>query len=84
MIKTVVGIDGMMCSHCEAHMNEAIRNHFNVKKVSASHTAKNAEILSEEALDEEKLKQVITETGYTFISCTAEPVEKKGFFSRKK
>ena len=84
MIKTVVGIDGMMCSHCEAHMNEAIRNNFDVKKVSASHTAKNAEILSEEALDVEKLKQVVADTGYTFISCTSEPVEKKGFFSRKK
>ena len=76
MIKTTVGIDGMMCNMCEAHMNEAIRNNFKVKKVSASHTAKNAEILSEEALDEEKLKQVVEETGYTFISCTSEPVEK--------
>ena len=38
MIETTVKIDGMMCSMCESHVNDAIRNHLNVKKVSASHS----------------------------------------------
>ena len=34
MIKTTVGIDGMMCGMCESHVNDAIRKSFDVKKVS--------------------------------------------------
>ena len=37
MIKTLVGIDGMMCDMCEAHMNDLFRNHFDIKKVKSSH-----------------------------------------------
>lgn len=33
MFRTVVKIDGMMCGMCEAHINDAIRRNFNVKKV---------------------------------------------------
>ena len=28
MVKTTLGIDGMMCGMCESHMNDAIRNIF--------------------------------------------------------
>lgn len=53
MIKTTVGIDGMMCGMCESHVNDAIRKSFDVKKVSSSHSKKKTEIISEEAIDEE-------------------------------
>lgn len=33
MVKTIVGIEGMACGMCEAHVNEAVRNAFQVKKV---------------------------------------------------
>ena len=35
MFKTTVGIEGMMCGMCEAHVNDAIRKAFDVKKVKA-------------------------------------------------
>ena len=38
MIKYTLKIDGMMCGMCEAHINEAVRAAFKVKKVSSSHT----------------------------------------------
>ena len=38
MFRTVVKIDGMMCGMCEAHINDAIRRNFNVKKVKSSHS----------------------------------------------
>lgn len=38
MVKTTLGIDGMMCGMCESHMNDAIRNNFDVKKVTSSHS----------------------------------------------
>lgn len=79
MIKTTLGIDGMMCGMCESHMNDAIRNNFKVKKVNSSHTNKTTEIISEGQLDEDKLKQVVADTGYTMTSVNTEEYEKKGF-----
>ena len=63
MVKTTLGIDGMMCGMCESHMNDAIRNNFDVKKVTSSHSKKQTEVISEEALDEGKLKDVVEKTG---------------------
>lgn len=82
MVKTTVGVEGMMCGMCENHVNEAVRRAFGdaVKKLSSSHGKKRTEIISEEALDEEKLKETINATGYTVISVAQEPYEKKGFF----
>ncbi|MFR2011381.1 MAG: heavy-metal-associated domain-containing protein [Christensenellales bacterium] len=79
MIKTTVGIDGMMCGMCESHVNDAIRKSFDIKKVSSSHSKKKTEIISEEAIDEDKLRAVIDETGYTVLSVDSEPYKKKGF-----
>ena len=79
MIKTTVGIDGMMCGMCESHVNDAIRKSFDVKKVSSSHSKKKTEIISEEAIDEDKLRAVIDETGYTVLSGDSAPYKKKGF-----
>ena len=68
MVKTVVKIDGMMCGMCEAHVNDAIRNNFQVRKVKASKRKKEAIVTSEQALDVDKMKGVIDGTGYTFLS----------------
>ena len=81
MIRTTLQIDGMMCGHCEAHVNDTIRQAFPVKKVESSHTKKAPVILSEEPLDEEKLRAVLAQTGYTLGEIRTEPYEKKGLFS---
>ena len=81
MIRTTLQIDGMMCGHCEAHVNDTIRQAFPVKKEESSHTKKETVILSEEPLDEEKLRAVIAQTGYTLGEIRTEPYEKKGLFS---
>lgn len=84
MVKTTVKIDGMMCGMCEAHINDCIRNNFKVKKVSSSHSKKQCVILSEAGLDWDSLKDAINKTGYTFVSLSEEPYEKKGLFSSLK
>ena len=61
MIKTTLGIEGMMCGMCESHINNAIRNNFKVKKVNSSKNNGQTEIISEELLDKNKLKEVIEE-----------------------
>ena len=67
MNKIIVKIDGMMCSMCEAHINDVIRKNFNVKKVKANRKKKEALIESEELLDKDKIKEVINATGYEVI-----------------
>ena len=51
MVKTVLKIDGMSCSMCEAHMNEVIRNNFKVNKVSSSASSGETVIISDAELD---------------------------------
>ena len=70
LIKTVVGIDGMMCGMCESHINDAIRNHFTVEAVHSSHKKRETVIISREAIDEDELCKVIEETGYKVTSYT--------------
>ena len=83
MIKTTLKIDGMMCSMCEEHINDVIRKAVpDAKKVSASHTKGEASFLTEDAVDEQLLKDAIAATGYECLSVTAEPYEKKGWFKR--
>ena len=79
MIKTTLKIDGMMCGMCESHINTAIRNNFKVKKVNSSHSAGETEIISDEPLDEDRIKSVIGETGYTLKGISSEEYEKKKF-----
>ena len=79
MIKTTLKIDGMACGMCESHINDAVRNRFRVKKVTSSYKTGITEILSEEAPDEQQLKETISATGYKVLSVETAPYEKKGF-----
>lgn len=64
LVKTTLKIDGMMCTMCESHINEAIRQSFKVKKVKSSHTNGTTIIISKHRLDENLLKETIAKTGY--------------------
>lgn len=81
MIKTTIKITGMACTMCEAHINEAVRNAFSVKKVKSSHSKGEAVILSEEPSDEAVLRKTIEATGYTTGEMTSVPYKKNGLFS---
>ena len=78
MIQITLKIDGMMCGMCESHINDAVRKDFPVKKVTASHSKGTCVILSEEPLDEAKLRDTIDATGYTLLDIQSQPYEKKG------
>lgn len=80
MFKTTLQIDGMMCAICESHINDAVRNSFQVKKVTSSHKKGTCEIVSEEPLDEGALRAAISDTGYLVLGVTTEPYAKKGLF----
>ena len=80
MKKTTIGIDGMMCGMCESHINDLIRQNFNVKSVKSSHTKKETVVISETELDEEQLRSAVAKAGYTVTSVSTEEYCKKGLF----
>lgn len=84
MIETIVKVDGMMCGMCEGHINDAIRSHFQVKKVSSSHSKGQTVIRSQEALDQAQLRQAIDATGYKVLDVVSRPVEKRGLLGHLK
>ena len=78
MFETIVTVDGMMCGMCESHINDAIRKDFPVKKVTSSHGKGTCVVLSDDALDETRLRDTIDATGYTLLNVQSQPYEKKG------
>ena len=80
MIRTTVRISGMICGMCEAHINDAVRAAFPVKKVTSSRAQGTTVILSEQPLSQEKLRQAIAATGYIVLGVEEEIMpEKKRF-----
>ena len=80
MMKITLKIDGMMCSMFASHINDCIRKNFNIKKLKTSNRKGESEILSETIIDEDKIRKVISDTGYTLISIKQEDYMKKGLF----
>ncbi len=73
----------MACGMCEAHINDAIRQNFDIKKTESSHTKGETVVVSGEPLDEAALRRVIENTGYEVKSIESGAMpEKKGFFSK--
>jgi len=81
MFRIILGVEGMACGMCEAHINDAIRNAFTVKKVTSSHAKKQTVIISPSELPEEELRSAIKAAGYEVVSVSCEPYEKKGLFT---
>ena len=79
MVKITLEIDGMACGMCESHINEMIRDKFDVKKVTSSYKKGKTEIVAEYSLKEKELIEAIAETGYKVLDVKTEPYEKKGF-----
>ena len=59
MIQTTIGIDGMMCEMCEAHINDAIRRSFAVKSAKSNRKKKQCVVVSDEPLDEAKVRELV-------------------------
>lgn len=79
MVKITVQVQGMACGMCEAHINDALRAAFRIKKVSSSHRKGMTEIVAETELDLAKVKATIEQAGYDVTDMQSAPYEKKGF-----
>ncbi len=80
MYKTIAKVDGMRCGMCESHVNDVVRRNFDVKKVNASHAKGEVVIVSEQPVDEQKLRFAVGEQGYVVGTVTSEEYKQKGLF----
>ena len=77
MNKYILGIDGMKCGMCEAHVQNIINKNLKVKKVKASHTKNELIVICEDELNEEYFHNIIDPTGYIIKSFKKEEAIKK-------
>ena len=64
-LKTVtVGVEGMMCNNCKAHVEKAILALKGVKSAEASVENKNVVVVAKESLSDDVIKNAILAAGY--------------------
>lgn len=81
MNRTVIKIEGMACTMCEAHICDTIRKVVpGAKKLSASHKKGEASFLTEGEVDLASLHTAIDKTGYRYLEGRTEPYVKRGLF----
>lgn len=86
MYKTILKVDGMSCGMCEAHVNDAVRNSFDIKSIKSSHKKGITEIITKDMPDVESFSNAIEKSGYKVTSANFEPYEAARFtlFGKKR
>ena len=79
MNKYIIGIDGMRCGGCEAHVQDVIRRNFSITKVKASHLRNEVLVFCDHELSENEFNHVFEPTGYKIISFKVEEAVKTLF-----
>ncbi len=80
MYQITMKIEGMSCSMCEAHINDVIRRVVpGAKKVKSSHVKGESSFVAEKQPEMTVLERAIEDTGYSVLSVSAAPFEKKHF-----
>lgn len=67
-MKKILTIEGMMCGHCTAHVENALRNLEGVIDVKVSLNDKTAEVFTDKDIADNVFKDLISEEGYEVIS----------------
>lgn len=60
-------VDGMMCAGCENRVKNALENIQGVQSVVADHKAKKVEVVCNNTVTEEKIKERIEALGFEII-----------------
>ena len=63
-MKKVIKIEGMTCNHCKMNVEKALKQVVGVKAVEVSLFLKQAELETEETVNQTALKQAIVNAGY--------------------
>jgi copper chaperone CopZ len=78
MIRITVQVDGMMCGMCEAHVNDAVRKHLTIKKVTSNHKKKETVILTEQDIPDSAIHAALADTGYLPLGIAREEEKPRG------
>lgn len=81
MIETVIGIEGMACAMCEAHIQDAIRRACATRSVKARRRSHDCRIISADPLDKELLRATIARAGYEMTTFSESSRKRRGLFS---
>ncbi|MDE6387000.1 MAG: heavy metal translocating P-type ATPase [Lachnospiraceae bacterium] len=73
MVKTL-DIEGMMCAHCQAHVLKALEGVEGVTQVDVSLEENKATLTADETVDDQKIIDAVTESGYKVLACKTVPV----------
>ena len=69
MVKTL-DIEGMMCAHCQAHVQKALEGVAGVTQVVVSLEDKNATVTADAGVEDQALIDAVTESGYKVLACS--------------
>jgi Cu+-exporting ATPase len=61
-------IEGMMCAHCQKHVNDALAKMEGVTSVTVDLEGKKAQVVMERDIPTEEFRKVIEEAGYELVS----------------
>ncbi|MBD5526384.1 MAG: heavy metal translocating P-type ATPase [Lachnospiraceae bacterium] len=70
MVKTLE-IEGMMCAHCQAHVQKALEGVEGVTQVVVSLEENKATVTADTEIADQKLIDAVTESGYKVLTCGA-------------
>lgn len=70
MVKTLE-IEGMMCAHCQAHVQKALEGVEGVTQVVVSLEENKATVTADAEVADQKLIDAVTESGYKVLTCGA-------------
>ena len=66
-MQTELKIEGMMCAHCQKHVNDALSKMDGVTAVEVNLEAGTAKVTAEREIPQTEFAQVITEAGYELV-----------------
>lgn len=67
-MKKILVIEGMMCGHCTAHVEKALKGVEGVTEVKVSLEDKTAEVTMSKEISNDFFKELISEEGYEVVS----------------
>lgn len=70
-MKKVLVVDGMMCAHCQMHVQKALASVDGVTDAVVDLENKKATVTLSKDVDDQVLMEAVTEAGYTPVSCVA-------------
>ena len=70
-MKKVLIVDGMMCAHCQAHVQKALAGVEGVSEAVVDLENKKATVTLSQDVTDQVLMDAVTEAGYTPVSCEA-------------